>query len=122
MRSPMVLIQDVFLWMKEPLRSDDAIRQAVEKTRPKLRSALSALFPGRLLLSFDAETLNQSLWHKVQAHNQVLDVPAGQRRLGPYMCVPYVKILADEVVPNTVTKTLRADKVYGADMERFTIL
>ena len=122
MRSPMVLIQDVFLWMKEPLRSDDAIRQAVEKTRPKLRSALSALFPGRLLLSFDAETLNQSLWHKVQAHNQVLDVPAGQRRLGPYMCVPYGKILADEVVPNTVTKTLHADKVYEADMERFTIL
>src|SRR5699024_4284603 len=38
MRSPMVLIQDVFLWMKEPLRSDDAIRQAAEQTRPKLRS------------------------------------------------------------------------------------
>ena len=75
MRSPMVLIQDVFLWIKEPLRSDGTVRETVEKTRPKLRSALSALFPGRLLLSFDAETLNQSLWHKVQAHNQVLDVP-----------------------------------------------
>ena len=122
MRSPMVLIQDVFLWIKEPLRSDGAVRETVEKTRPKLRSALSALFPGRLLLSFDAETLNQSLWHKVQAHNQVLDVPPGVRRLGPYMCVPYGKILADEVVPNTVTKTLHADKVYAANMESFSIL
>lgn len=122
MRSPMVLIQDVFLWIKEPLRSDSVVRQTVEQTRPKLRGALSALFPGRLLLSFDAETLNQSLWHKVQAHNQVLDVPAGVRRLGPYMCVPYGKILSDEVVPNTVTKTLHADKVFAANMENFSIL
>ena len=83
MRSPMVLIQDVFLWIKEPLRSDGAVRETVEKTRPKLRSALSALFPGRLLLSFDAETLNQSLWHKVQAHNQVLDVPPRSSPPGP---------------------------------------
>ena len=52
----------------------------------------------------------------------MLDVPAGVRRLGPYMCVPYGKILADEVVPNTVTKTLHADKVYAANMENFSIL
>ncbi len=38
------------------------------------------------------------------------------------MCVPYGKILADEVVPNTVTKTLHADKVYAANMESFSIL
>ncbi len=49
-------------------------------------------------------------------------MPAGVRRLGPYMCVPYGKILADEVVPNTVTKTLHADKVYAANMENFSIL
>lgn len=36
MRSPMVLIQDVFLWIKEPLRSDGVVRETVERTRPKL--------------------------------------------------------------------------------------
>ena len=122
MRSPMVLVQDVFLWIKEPLRSDKAVGQAVEQTRLKLRGALAALFPGRLLLSFDAETLNQSLSRKVQRLNQVDHVPPGVRQLGPYMCVPYGKILSDEVVPNTVTKTLHADKVYQADMSDFRIL
>lgn len=122
MRSPMVVIQDVFLWIKEPLRSDPVVTKTVTETRLKLRTALTAQFPGKLLLAFDAETLNNSLSRKVQAHNGVTDVPAGTRRLGPYMCVPYGKILADEVVPNTVTKTLHADKVYTADMEEFHIL
>lgn len=121
MRAPVALIQDVLLWMKEPLRSDPAVLKAVQTTRPRLRTAIASLFPGRLVLSFDAETLNQGLWNKVQAHNQVSDVPPDLKRMGPYMCVPYGKILSDEVVPNTVTKSLHVDKVYHTDLRRFSI-
>ena len=121
MRAPIVLVQDVMLRFKEPLRSDPAVGQAVERTRPRLRLALAALFPGKLIASFDAELLNQGLVERVQRCNGVQDVPAGQRRLGPYMCVPYGKILAGEVVPNTVTKSLHVDKAYTDDIYHFVI-
>ena len=121
MRRPLTLIQDVLLRIKSPHHDDPAVRSAVQATRPRLRLALARLFPGSLVLSFDAETLNQALLTKVQECNGVLDVPAGERRLGPYMCVPYGKILSGEIVPNTVTKTLHADKVYQNDPRHFII-
>ena len=70
MRDPLVLIQDIFLSISRPHRDDPAVRQAVAESRPKLRSALTSLFPGSLVLTFDAETLNQALLHKVQQHNK----------------------------------------------------
>ena len=121
MRAPVAFIQDVFLRIKPPHCDDPDVRRAVMETRPKMRTALARLFTGRLILSFDAEILNQALLTKVQSCNQVLDVPAGVRRLGPYMCVPYGKILSGEIVPNTVTKTLHADKVYSSDLRSFQI-
>ena len=110
MRSPLVLIQDVLSRIKEPLSSDAAVIRAVHRRRPSLRLGLCGLFPGRLLLTFDAELLNQALMAKVQKWNGVLDVPPGQRRLGPNMCVPYGKILSADIVPNTVTKALHAEE------------
>lgn len=121
MRQPVVLIQDVLLRIKTPHHDDPEVRGAVRNTRPRLRRAMARLFPGSLVLSFDAEMLNQALLTKVQGCNGVLDVPAGERRLGPYMCVPYGKILSGEIVPNTVTKTLHADKVYYKDLSHFII-
>ena len=121
MRMPLAFIQDVFLRLKDPHHDDPAVRRAVLETRPRMRLALARLFPGRLVLSFDAEILNQALLLKVQSCNGVLDVPPGIRRLGPYMCVPYGKILSGEIVPNTVTKTLHADKVYHEDLRHFSI-
>lgn len=43
------------------------------------------------------------------------------RQLGPDICVPYGKILRGVVVPNTVTKTLRTDKVYESDLSSSAI-
>lgn len=121
MCAPMVFIQDAMLWIKAPLQQDPAVIRAVEETRPKLRSAISALFPGHLVLTFDAELLNHALWRKVQAHNQVLQLAETDKQLGRFMCVPYGKILSDQVVPHTVTKALHADKVYDPDMLHFSI-
>lgn len=121
MRSPVMLLQDVLLQFKPPHRDFDGVRQAVDKTRPRLRTVLNRMFPGQLLLCFDSETLNQSLVEHVTALNGVTDVPKGQRRLGPYMCVPYGKIISDEIVPNTVTKTLHVEKCFASDIHHFSI-
>ena len=121
MRDPMILIQDVYLSIKPPHRDDPVVKEVVEACRPKLRRSLAELFPGCLVLTFDAEMLNQSLLSKVQAHNRVQDVPKGVRRLGSHMCVPYGKILSDAIVPNTVTKTLHVEKVYTQDISAFTV-
>lgn len=43
------------------------------------------------------------------------------RRQGPDICVPYGKLLRGVAVPNTVTKTLRTDKVYEADLSDYAI-
>jgi hypothetical protein len=59
---------------------------------------------------------------RVQKINGVENVPQGVRQLGPYMCVPYGKILSNEVVPNTVTKTLRAEKKFASDVDSFDVV
>ena len=79
------------------------------------------MFPGKLLLCFDTELLNQAIAQRIERMNGVQDVPEGVRQLGPYMCVPYGKIFADAIVPNTVTKTLHVEKCYAPDVRSFTI-
>ncbi|MBR6555460.1 MAG: hypothetical protein IKT90_04515, partial [Clostridia bacterium] len=122
MRAPVMFLQDVLLWLKKPHQDDPEVKEAVLQTRPKLREALCAMFPGQLVLCFDSEMLNQVVMERVQQINGVQDVPAGVRRLGPYMCVPYGKILSNEIVPNTVTKTLHAEKCFDTDIDNFTIV
>ncbi len=120
MRAPMALIQDVRLCIKQPHHDAPEVLSAIEASRPRLRKALTSLYPGKLLLCFDAELLNQSLMFKVQQHNHVTGTPG--KHLGKLMCVPYGKILSDEIVPNTVTKTLHADKTFAPDGGSFSIV
>ncbi len=120
MRAPMVLIQDVLRRIKQPHRSCRSVVEAINAARPRLRNALCRLYPGKLLLSFDSEALNHSLMFRVQKHNQVLGI--GGRYLGKQMCVPYGKILSDEIVPNTVTKTLHVDKSFAPNGSSFSIV
>ena len=122
MRAPVALLQDVLLRLKKPHQDDPEVIKAVMNTRPRMRSALSAMFPGKLILCFDSEMLNQSVMERVQKINGVQDVPAGVRRLGPYMCVPYGKILSNEIVPNTVTKTLHAEKRFDVSIDSFAVV
>ena len=122
MRAPVMLLQDVLLWLKKPHQDDDEVKSAVMRTRPRLRSALNRMFPGQLVLCFDSEMLNQAVMEQVQRDNGVQDVPDGVRRLGPYMCVPYGKILSNEIVPNTVTKTLHVEKRFDTETGTFEIV
>ncbi|NLI54826.1 MAG: cytidyltransferase-related domain protein [Clostridiales bacterium] len=121
MRAPLVLLEDALQRIKEPFASDEAVRAAVESTRPALRRSICALFPGTLLLCFDMEQINDGLIEKVRLLNGVSNVPPPEKTLGRAMCVPYGKILAETIVPNTVTKALHADKVFHADESGFDI-
>lgn len=121
MRAPVVLLQDVMLTIKQPLQSDPAVNAAVLQTRPRLRAALGQMFPGKLLLCFNSEQLNQALIERVQKLNGVPELPEDVR-LGAHMCVPYGKILSDVVVPRTVTKTLHVEKCFSRDLSRFEIV
>lgn len=121
MRMPVVLVQDVLRRLKEPLRSDERVRATVLGTRPRLRSTLAGLFPGRLLLSFDAELLDSAVIERVRAANGVTGHDPSKKTLGRGMCVPYGSILSGEIVPNTVTKSLHVDKAYDNDIYHFHI-
>lgn len=122
MRAPMILLQDAMLCIKKPHHDEPSVREAVMQSRPRLRRALNHMFPGKLLLCFDSELLNQALVEHIEKVNGVQDVPEGVRRLGPYMCVPYGKIFSDEIVPNTVTKTLHVEKCFRPGARSFEIL
>ena len=121
MRAPLVLLEDTLQCIKEPFASDEAVRAAVESTRPALRRSICAMFPGSLLLCFDMDAINDGLIEKVRALNGVSNVPPTEKTLGRAMCVPYGKILAETIVPNTVTKALHADKVFHANESGFDI-
>ena len=118
MRKPVMLLQDMMLCIKQPYHDEEAVKDAVLHTRPRLRHALVEMFPGKLLLCFDSEMLNQALMDLVARIDS--DRPAGSR-LGQYMCVPYGKILSDSIVPGTVTKTLHVEKCFYPDLRHFEI-
>lgn len=117
MRTPVLLVQDVLRRFKEPHRSDALVRSAVLAARPRLRRTICDLFPGKLLLSFDAELLDSAVMERVRAVAGVEEPNA----LGKSMCVPYGSILSGEIVPNVVTKSLHVDKAYENDIYHFRI-
>ena len=121
MRTPLVLVQDVLRRFKEPHRSDPAVREVVEEARRKLRLGMAALYPGKLLLSFDALLLDQELTALVRRANGVANLAPGDRTLGPCMCVPFGDILSGEIIPNTVTKSMHLDKALAEDSRRYRI-
>lgn len=82
---------------------------------------MTILYPGNLVLSLSAGVLHHRLVEMITTVNGVSTVPANPRSLGPYLCVPFGKILRGQAVPNTVTKTLHTDKVFAPDIQSSTI-
>lgn len=120
MRNPVMLLQDAMLCIKPPHRDAPAVREAVLQTRPRLRMALSAMFPGKLLLCFDTEMLNQAIAQRIERMNGVQDVPEGVWQLGPYMCVPYGKFCGRHRAQYGHEDAPRG-KCYAPDVRSFTI-
>ena len=94
---------------------------AIAGAHRRLQAALTKLQPGSLVLSLSAGVIHHRLLQRITGRNGVPAEPTMPRVLGPDICVPYGKILRGVAVPNTVTKTLRTDKVYEPDLSGYSI-
>ena len=121
MRCPIVLSRNVDTAVKAPFSSSPRVLSAIANAHRRLQAALTKLQPGSLVLSLSAGVIYHRLLQRITGRNGVPAEPTNPRVLGPDICVPYGKILRGVAVPNTVTKTLRTDKVYEPDLSSYSI-
>lgn len=121
MHCPIVLSRNVDTAIKAPLSTAPQVVVAVAAAHRRLQAALTRLQPGSLVLSLSAGVIYHRLLQRITQRNGVPAEPVTPRVLGPDICVPYGKILRGVAVPNTVTKTLRTDKVYEPDLSAYSI-
>lgn len=121
MNAPCTLDLDLLSVIKEPYRSNPYIIKTVQDCRKRLQRAITKLYPGQLVLSFDRKMLYQNLIKKVCRENHVPHTVESPRKLGSAMCVPFGNILKGNVVPNTVTKSLHTEKFFTPDVKKYTI-
>ena len=121
MRCPIVLSRNVDTAVKAPFSSSPRVLAAITAAHRRLQAALTKLQPGSLVLSLSAGVIYHRLLQRITGRNGVPAEPTTPRVLGPDICVPYGKILRGVAVPNTVTKTLRTDKVYEPDLSTYSI-
>ncbi|MDF2673663.1 MAG: cytidyltransferase, partial [Clostridiales bacterium] len=117
MNSPCTLYLDVKTMIKEPYRNSVNVQKAILKSRKRLQSALTKIYPGNLVLSFDRTMLHNTLIRKICEENGVSTLQTQPRNLGPAICVPFGNILRRHIVPNTITKALHTEKLFAPDMK-----
>lgn len=115
MSAPVVFLQNVETAIKPPFSGDGAVLSAIHQARRRFKLGLVDLYPGRLIFTISSQLVLHRLVEKITALNGVPMVPTKPRVLGPYMCVPFGKLLRRAAIPNTVTKTIHTDKVFAAD-------
>lgn len=121
MNNPCTLNLDIDSIIKEPFKNNEKIKNAILLSRKRLQKALTLLYPGNLVLSFDKDILYQSLITIICNENNVPIRQIVPKQLGNAMCVPFGNILSRCVIPNTVTKSLHTEKLYQADLKSFEI-
>lgn len=121
MRCPIVLSRNVDTAVKAPFSSSPRVLAAIAAAHRRLQAAVTKLQPGSLVLCLSAGVIYHRLLQRITGRNGVPAEPTTPRVLGPDICVPYGKILRGVAVPNTVTKTLRTDKVYEPDLSTYSI-
>jgi len=121
MTSPCTLNLDARTLLKEPLRSNDNVIQAISDARKRLQQAIADLYPGELVLSFDRTMLYENLIKKITEKNGVPATPTHPRKLGDAMCVPFGAIFKRWILPNTVTKSLHTERFFSPDLTNYDI-
>lgn len=118
MRNPVVLLQNMSIKLKDPFNKNENMNAAIMRSHIRMQETLSRMFPNTLILSLDSVIMQQKLIKKITVENNVPDKPRKKRKLGPYICVPYGKILSAMVVPNTVTKMMHTQRCHSKDMKK----
>ena len=113
LRNPVVLFYDTISAIKDPLALSMKVHLAVRSAHLALLDAITAMYPGQLVLCFESGVMNYRLVKRIREENS--GEGAGK------MCVPFGKILKGNVVPDTVTKGLDTEKVFDEGLEHFTI-
>lgn len=121
MKNPVSVFQNMDTVLKEPFNKNEKILDVMEQAHMNLQMALTKLYPGNLVLSFNSGVIHHKIINMVTKYNGVSSEPDKSRKLGPYMCVPFGKILRGMAVPNTVTKTLHTEKLFNPDIKGFSI-
>ena len=121
MKAPISLLQNMETTIKDPLNRNKRVLAVMDRAHRNLQMALTDLYPGNLVISFNAGVMHHKIVKMVTMENQVPAEPTPEHHLGPYMCVPFGKILRGAAAPNTVTKTLHTDKVFQPDIKSFRI-
>ncbi|MFA5523289.1 MAG: cytidyltransferase [Tissierellales bacterium] len=122
MTNPCTLNLNIETVIKEPFKSNKHVIASIKRARKKLQLALTNLYPGYLVLSFDAEIMHKKLIHKICETNNVPVEVVEPRVLGDFMCVPFGSILKGSIVPNTITKSMHTEKSFEPDLESSTIV
>jgi len=116
MSAPCTLNLDIHSMFKEPYRTLPDVLHAMSKSRTRLQKALVGLYPGNLVLSFDRAMIYENLIKKVCDENHMPPIPIIPKTVGEAMCVPFGAVFKRWLVPNTVTKTLHAEKYFSPDL------
>jgi hypothetical protein len=107
--------------MKEPFKSNIHVQKAIIESRKKIQNALTKLYPGNLVLSFNRQILHERLIRKICAQNNVPTIPFVPKKLGKAMCVSFGNMLNRSIIPNTVTKSMHTEKMFFPHMDDFKI-
>lgn len=118
---PVVMVCDTISYLKEPFADLPSMQHVIWECRKKLQKAVAGLYPGELILSFDAESLNYRIIRTIQKNNTFPEVQYTSKKLAEGMCVPFGKTMKDVIVPECVTKSLYTEKLYSMDAARFEI-
>ena len=106
MKQPVVLYHNVQTAIKEPFSTNPRVLRVLDESHKRFQRSLTKLYPGELVLSFNAGIMYNRLIELITAANGMPKEPLPVRTLGKNMCVPFGKILKGIVIPNTVTKVL----------------
>ena len=121
MSFPMVAVQDTESIIKDPFNTNKNVRQVLVKTQKQFLMALTRLYPGSLVISFDSEYMSYQMLEMVVSENNVSARKIDGETLGSKMCIPYGKLMRELIVPNTVTKAIYTERIFNADASEFGI-
>ncbi len=116
MTAPCTLNLDLDVMFKEPYRYLPEVVAAMVKSRTQLQKSLTKLYPGNLVLNFDRVMIYENLIKKVCEENHMPSTPLVPKKVGKSMCVPFGAVFKRWLLPNTVTKTLHAEKYFSTDL------
>lgn len=120
-RSPVIIFKNVETIIKHPLNKNRAVLASVEDAHDRLLAMLRRIYPGELIISYNAGIMYHKIIHLLAKINSVSPVPYEKKSYGKYMAVPFGKLLEGSAVPNTVTKSLHTEKYFNRDVTGFSI-